>query len=67
MSTPIYTDKDYLDAQFLSINLRLDAMTKSMNSRMDEHDQWHKRWGKRVIAIAGVLVTIAGAFWGGPK
>lgn len=65
MSEPIYTDKDYLDAQFLNVQLRLDALAKAQTKRMDDHDEWHRRWGKRFLSV--VIALLTGGFIAWPK
>lgn len=55
-NTPIYTDKDYLDAQFSSVNVQLGHM----NKRMDDHEERHKEEQNRWIKLAGMVIGAAG-------
>lgn len=49
MSQQIYTDKDYLDAQFAQIN-----------SRFDRHDKKHNEDRSTFMKLAGMVLTAAG-------
>ena len=62
MSTPIYTDKDYLDEQFRILNEKFVAFEK----RMDSHDTWHRTWAKRAISLASVVLAAIGIAWPKP-
>jgi IS1 family transposase len=64
VSEPIYTDRDYLDLQFRSIRDDIAALSKSTTQRIDSHNSWHRRWGKRAIEAAGVAVAAVGVFLG---
>ena len=57
MSTPIYTDKDYLDAQFESIRLEFRTAIAAAVQRQDDHDEFHRRWAKRGIALVSIAAT----------
>lgn len=63
MSTPIYTDKDYLDEQFRTVRLAIADVRVEFNAKHKEHDDWHQRWAKNVIALAGVMAAVIGWFW----
>lgn len=57
MTQHIFTDKDYLDAQFESIRDEV----RSVNSRQERHEATHSRINKTLF---GGLVTIISGFIG---
>lgn len=63
MSTPIYTDKEYLDEQFRITNKAIYDLDLRMTLRMDGHDAWHRRWGRNAIALLGIILGAFGAAW----
>ena len=53
MPRQIYTDKDYLDAQF-----------QHLNDRLDKHDKEHEGAKQRSYRFAGLILTAAGIISG---
>jgi len=61
MSQPLYSDRDYLDEKFKTINDRFDTLDLKVEKRMNSHDRFHRRMTKTVLAVGGILATLYAA------
>jgi len=66
MAETIYTDKDYLDNQFLSIHKRLDTLESVpadlavLKDWRKAHERGHSRASKIKLTLVGLLLSFAG-------
>lgn len=60
MPDQIYTDKDYLDAQFAALAVQFSAVHKRLDGHEKKHESEKRENRRTTLSVASLVLTAAG-------